>query len=255
MVESELSCSVPESMGSFQFSEVKSRVRQLATKQVSPRCALFVTVVQATSLFVILLGAILYILNPQTHWFVYVAQGFPDPPSKFSGVWRTWGDSGQLLSEERYAEGKLEGLSTYWDWAGPKRSEKNFKGGRLDGDYVTFHTNGAVLERREYVDDLPAGHRITLHQNGMTNFEVFHSRAGARDGPEISGTATGERKVLRTWRDGQPWDGKFWSKTNGNFILRIYEVGQCILETNMGPSRLLRPGLPSKRSLPPLGQP
>jgi len=200
-------------------------------------------------LVVLVLGVVLFTLSPQFHWIVFVARGSPEPPKNFTGTWRTWLGGGQLVAQEQYLRGKLDGLSIRWDIQGQGRLEASYRDGNLNGLWRIIGQDGSIANSLEYADGKPAGHWIGFYPNGSTNFEMFHSRPGARDGPEVSWTRAGEKRVSRVWRDGQPWEGKFWSNYNGDSILRVYENGRFLSETNMG--RLNPPRSPGlkKRNL------
>jgi hypothetical protein len=197
-------------------------------------CAVILKSCLAACAFVILLGLVVLSLNPQVHWTVFVARGSPDPPKDYTGTWHRWLGNGTMIDQEQYFQGKLDGPTTRWDTKGRRRLETSYRAGKLNGTWTSFYENGSLAERSEYTNGLPTGHRLKFFENGTTNLEVFHSRPGARDGPEISWTKAGERKILRLWRDGSPWDGRFWSLSNGNSILRIYDQGRFISETNLG---------------------
>jgi hypothetical protein len=231
------------------LKQLKAFLNRPLTGKAWQLCAAVLKLLLAACALVILLGIVVFTLNPQTHWMVFVAQGSPEPPKNYTGTWRKWLSSGIMVAREEYLNGKLDGLSTYWDTEGYLRNNTSYRNGVLHGSWRSFFKNGSISKDFEYADSQRSGHWISFHVNGRTNYECFHSRPGAIDGPEILGNTNGERKVLRSWRDGIPWDGRFWSVFNGDSILRIYETGQLTLETNMGPFRPLRG---ARRARPPM---
>ena len=215
--------------------QLKAFLNKPLTGKAGQVCRVVVKLLLASCSVVVLLGLLLLALSPQAHWLVFVARGSPDPPKDFTGTWHRWLFGGRLVDQEQYSQGKLDGATTHWDTQGRRRLETSYRAGKLNGTWTTFYGNGSLCERRDYTNGMGAAHWIKFNENGTTNFEVFHSRPGARDGPEVSGTKAGERKILRVWRDGSPWDGGFWSVSNGDSILRVYESGRFISETNLGP--------------------
>ena len=211
-------------------------------------CAVLTKALLSLCVLVVLLGIILFTLGPQAHWMVFVAHGCPQPPKNYTGTWLTWDLNGRMIAKEQYSQGKLDGRSIHWVPERLRRAESSYRNGVLHGPWKNFYDDGSVHKDFEFADGKRSGHWISFYQDGRTNYECFHLRPGAIDGPEILGNTNGDRKVLRTWRDGSPWDGRFWSVSNGDSILRIYDNGQFMSETNLGPSR--PPAYPSGRSRP-----
>jgi hypothetical protein len=222
------------------LKQLKAFLNRPLTGKPWQLCTIVLKSLLAICALVILLGIVVFTLSPQVHWMVFVAQGFPDPPKTYSGTWLTWDHSGRMIAKEQYSQGKLDGLSIHWVLEGQRRGETCYRNGVLHGPWRSFYDDGSVHKDFEYADGRRSGHWISFYQDGRTNYECFHSKPGAIDGPEVLCSTNGERKVLRTWHDGTPWDGRFWSVSNGDSIIRIYETGQLTLETNMGPFRPLR---------------
>jgi antitoxin component YwqK of YwqJK toxin-antitoxin module len=182
-----------------------------------------------------------YALSPQVHWMVFVARGCPEAPDNYTGIWRTWLSDGTMVTEAQYSNGKLDGPSIHWDTTeGGKRAEEVYRDGNLNGPWKGFYKNGSVRKSLGYADGKPIGHCIVFYEDGRTNYESSYSRPGVHDGEEVQWSATGEKKVLRVWRDGQPWNGYFWSRRGEDAIRITYESGRRISETNMGPLRIPR---------------
>ena len=203
--------------------------------------------VLALGAIVILLAVLVQIVSPQAHWIVYVVRGSPDPPANFTGAWRRWDCEGRLYSEDHYLRGKRDGRSKQWDESGRVDLITSYREGKLHGPFRAYFTNGAVFRTYEHADGKPVGRWVECYPDGTTNWERFYSRPGERDGPELHWKRTGEKEVLRVWRDGTPWDGRFYSMSNQDEILRVYSNGVFVSETNLGPPL---PGRPIPSRLP-----
>ena len=191
----------------------------------------------------IVLALILKCLSPQCHWFVYFAQGCPEVPQNFTGTWRAWLGNGTLVTEENYLDGQLDGPATYWNTDGTVNVTTAYRQGRLHGPWRRLYSNGTVHRDFSYLDGQRVGRWVEFYPDGTRYSESFYARPSVLDGAQLKWTTNRETKVLRVWRDGMPWDGKFYSTSNGNEILRLYTNGALIEERDLGPIRPI--GLPA----------
>lgn len=195
----------------------------------------------AVGLVAALLAILPLVVSPQTHWLAYVSQGGPDPPRDFTGTWRRWYGYGHQYMADEYVRGKRNGRSIQWDEQGRTSVVASYKDDLLNGARTSYFTNGAVYQRFDYVGGKFIGPWIQFYSDGRSNEARYYSKPGVPDGPVVLWTKAGERKVPRVWREGQPWEGKFYSMSNQDEILRLYTNGVLVSETNLGPARQRRP--------------
>ena len=65
------------------------------------------------------------------------------------GLYKTYYENDQQLSEENYNDGMLEGKWTDWHENGQKKSEGHFNTNRLEGKWTEWDENGHTI-REEY---------------------------------------------------------------------------------------------------------
>jgi len=98
---------------------------------------------------------------------------------KKEGEWKSYhNNSGQKKYEEKYKDGKKNGLSIKWYSDGQKDSEGNYKDGKKDGLWKDWHKNG--MPRSEMI-----------YKNGFSKESIFikDSRGGKF-----------------SWKDPKTWD-------------------------------------------------
>jgi len=64
----------------------------------------------------------------------------------------TWYENGQIMTEEKYKDDKLDGKSTAWYENGQKWVEVNYKDGKKDGKGTEWYENGQIISEAIYKD-------------------------------------------------------------------------------------------------------
>jgi hypothetical protein len=185
-----------------------------------------------------------FFANPQSHPFVFLLHGSPsEPPTNYTGIWRTW-INGELASEADYAKGRLHGRARDW-MDGKLTAEKFYQTGKLNGPYLIFFTNGVIKTTGAYSGEMKVGQWKGFYSDGRPNFEIFFSAPGVPDGAVRTWDTNGSMKILRTYRAGQPWEGKFYLKHTPDWFVEHYHDGNLIARTNLGPRWPPLPGRPA----------
>jgi antitoxin component YwqK of YwqJK toxin-antitoxin module len=119
------------------------------------------------------------------------------------GTWREWNESGELLREERWKRGKLEGVVKKFT-AGQLVSEIAYKDGKAEGKY-TEYTNGKPTLVGEFADDKKTGTWTEYDVDGAAVLVATY-KDGVLDGPwrelvggvAVAGTMTAGHRT-GTW--------------------------------------------------------
>ena len=78
---------------------------------------------------------------------IYILRDIEDvyPPSKYTGVWRTWHKNGELESEFSYRNGKLHGECFCWSNLGVLRVYAKYRDGSLVEPPKIYSKDGTIL--------------------------------------------------------------------------------------------------------------
>ena len=99
------------------------------------------------------------------------------------GLWTSWYESGQMLSEGRYTSGFRDGrrqawkdgLWTYWHENGNKREEQSWKDGLADGPWTLWNADGSLSQQLLYKDDQLDGRQVIYEAGGAVRVELYRN--------------------------------------------------------------------------------
>lgn len=163
------------------------------------------------------------------------------PKNGRTGQWIFYYESKQKLSESKFKNGKIDGVSTTWYENGQKESEGNFIEGKNEGVYSTWYENGQIKGKYNYKNGELNGKVNTWYEGGE-KFSEGEYVLGT--GGYISWYESGEKKLKENFIDGK-YDGEIisWYQTGevsskGNYVngsgktTGWYKSGKKQLETN-----------------------
>lgn len=88
------------------------------------------------------------------------------PEYKKDGVWKYWGENGNILEEKKYKKGKLEGeVITYYP-SGVKQSVAQYADNKLNGKRTEYDENANVMNESIYVEGRLDGYSKS-YNNGV----------------------------------------------------------------------------------------
>lgn len=138
---------------------------------------------------------VLYCGNPQWSKYLYLAQWKlyeqePEIPKDYDGIWREWYGTGsrKILSQTQYADGQRHGRSTLWYESGSIMYEEEYANGKAVGVHTGYFDpvedgKTGVSSRFEYS---PTGFVAVLYRISGERTHVVRNRK--------------ERtKVIQTW--------------------------------------------------------
>ncbi len=88
------------------------------------------------------------------------------PPTNFTGVWRTYWANGQPCDEFHYKDGHPEGLLTTFYPDGSKGGVGLLHNGVSDGEETTFYPSGKIRSRGTYQAGKPVGVWVWYNKDG-----------------------------------------------------------------------------------------
>ena len=98
-------------------------------------------------------------------------------------------DSGKILKESYFSNGKENGPEKKYYENGKISSIKNYKNGVVDGEYIEYYTDGELKLKGRYNNGLRDGEFKTYLMNAKSAGSIFY-----KDGKEIKSTLTNYMK-------------------------------------------------------------
>jgi antitoxin component YwqK of YwqJK toxin-antitoxin module len=77
----------------------------------------------------------------------------PYKNGKAEGLATSWYETGEKMEETLYKNGQREGLETHWYKTGEKHNEYPYKNGRIIGLATYWHKNGVKSREEQWKDD------------------------------------------------------------------------------------------------------
>ena len=157
--------------------------------------------------------------------------------------WLTeWYENGQKESEEKFKDGKGDGLFAEWYGNGQKRFEHNYKEGKKAGLGTSWYENGQKEFETNYKDGKYDGLLTEWYENGQKRFE-HNYKEGKKAGLGTSWYENGQKKSEESYKDGKSVTALVWKPNgekcpatnlvNGNGVVVGYaENGQKKFEEN-----------------------
>ena len=103
----------------------------------------------------------------------------------YSGKWVGYDESGKLIWEQNYEDGKRTGKWLRYDESGTMTWEANYVDGKLHGREVEHNSNGKVINESSYVHGILEGKKVTeYYENGEKKNETNYLY-GRLDGKSV----------------------------------------------------------------------
>lgn len=88
------------------------------------------------------------------------------------GSVKQWFDNGQLQLLSNYKNGNLIGLSQSWYENGQLKTEQNYIDGKVDGEFISYYKNGQVQASGKRVNFLLEGTLLNYYESGQKKCEI-----------------------------------------------------------------------------------
>ncbi|MFT6844298.1 MAG: antitoxin component YwqK of YwqJK toxin-antitoxin module [Flavobacteriales bacterium] len=95
-----------------------------------------------------------------------LGEGIVDEQGYYQGYWKHYYDTGELLSEGHYIDGKKDKLWKYYFLDGKIEQQGYYRVGKTTGDWILYYQNGAIKRKEEYSNDLEEGEMIAYDEQG-----------------------------------------------------------------------------------------
>ena len=144
------------------------------------------------------------------------------------GTLLRYNELGQLLSNEVYTEGKLNGPAQYFTYfpRGIITVQTNYKNAQLDGEWVSSFPTGQPCIKAFYKEGKLQGERLTLYNNGTTNIKETFEK-GKLDGVRFIYYEDGNLWYQENYTNGELEGARYGFFTNGNkFLEEFYRNGK-----------------------------
>ena len=128
------------------------------------------------------------------------------------GIAREYYQSGKLMEEVPYLNGKQEGKSTWYYETGVVKGERNYRAGKLDGIIKWYYTTGSLGTEFNYKNGKLEGLTRLYWENGNLKAEDYYEN-GRREGRKTLYYNSGELRFVYTYKNGKKINRKEYSKT------------------------------------------
>lgn len=150
-----------------------------------------------------------------------------------NGLSKSYYGSGQLLEELNYKDGVKDGKWNQYFENGQLSQEATYVNGKVEGDFKIFREDGKVAVEGQYSNDLKAGNWFFYDTYGtikkvVTFKDGFKFREKIMNGEKLEYYANNIPKSKVTFKNG---------KKNGEFI-EYYEMGEWVTQEVKGDPNL-----------------
>lgn len=136
------------------------------------------------------------------------------------GPYRSYYPNGQVMIEENYVMGKIEGPSTHYDENGNMMREESYRNGLLDGSQTFFCKNGNIKIKFNYQTGKFHGRAERYSQcTGILETESFYKN-GLLDGEKTVYFLDGKIKEKSTYKNGKPDGSSISYFSNGKIDIK-----------------------------------
>jgi len=118
------------------------------------------------------------------------------------GIVRQYYESGKLMEETRYKDGKREGLCRWYYETGVVKGERPYKEDKLNGIIKWYYTTGSLGTEFNYTNGTLEGLTKLYWENGNIKAEHYYEN-GRRDGINKQYYPGGEIRFVDTYRGGK----------------------------------------------------
>jgi hypothetical protein len=99
-----------------------------------------------------------------------------EPPTNFTGVWRTYWVNGQPSHEFHYKDGHPEGVLTTFRPDGSKTGVSPLRNGVPDGEETVFYPSGKIRYKGTYSAGSPVGTWVWYKEDGSVESKQDHTK-------------------------------------------------------------------------------
>lgn len=150
-----------------------------------------------------------------------------------NGISKDYFETGQLLQELQYRDGVKDGIWKQYYPNGKMKQQTTYVNGKLDGEFKMYADDGNLIMEGKYVDDLKTGNWFFYDSHGMmekilTFSEGIQTREQIMNGEKVTYYKNNIPKSKVTYRQG---------KKNGEFV-EYYEMGEWVTEKVPGDPNL-----------------
>ena len=128
------------------------------------------------------------------------------------GAVKEYYESGKLMEEADYKNGKREGISKWYYENGLLKGERNYKDGKLDGIIKWYYSTGSLGTEFNYKSGKLEGLTKLYWENG--NIKAEHNyKDGKRDGVNKQYYESGELRFIYLFKNGQRISRKTYNRS------------------------------------------
>ena len=132
------------------------------------------------------------------------------------GIIKEYYESGNLMEETNYKNGKREGISRWYYETGILKGERNYKEDKLDGIIKWYYDTGSLGTEFNYKNGKLEGLTKLYWENGNLKAEHYYEN-GKREGTNKQYYNSGELRFIYTFKNGKRISKKTYS-LSGNFL-------------------------------------
>ena len=135
-------------------------------------------------------------------------------------------ENGNLKSEQRYEDGKLDGLSRHWYENGNLMEESWYKAGVMDGEFTRWYDNGQVFQEGQYVDGMMDGSWMIFYGDGNLAAQASFDKG---TGVQTSYEHSGYKCLVTNYVDNQKHGKETYYGPDGTVTcIAVYENGKWV---------------------------
>ena len=92
----------------------------------------------------------------------------------YSGVYKEFGPSNFLVSENNISQGLFDGLSLFYYSNGTKKEQRSYKEGKKDGLWINWNEQGMKTAEARFHDGKKDGYWYIWDEKGTKRYEMFY---------------------------------------------------------------------------------
>ena len=143
---------------------------------------------------------------------------------------KTYWENGNVKSELRYVDGKLNGECLWYYANGKKMTEATYKNGEIDGEMKKWFENGQLFQEGSYVDGLMDGPWFVYYPSGALAAKAYYKMG---TGKQICYEESGYKCLEVPYRNNLKHGKEMYYNPDGRITKIVeYEDGKVIFEDN-----------------------
>ena len=142
---------------------------------------------------------------------------------KKNGTWQYFGKNNQVVMEENYNHGMLDGKSTVFWQSNPTQPMeiKYWKDSLKQGDWIWFYEDGKVRQKTHYIENKLNGEFLVFFSDGTQHIKGAY-RNDLRDGLWEYFNEDGSSKIKIEYKDGKIVNEDEFEKAQTGLINKEY---------------------------------